>query len=415
MIMAKLSVLITVYNTQVDMLKNCIDSIFCCSIKDSLEIILIDDGSTVDYSNIVKEYESIKYYKIPHQGTLKARIFAIQKAECEFCAFVDADDSVSSLFLEGGVSAVTYNNADIAINDWAESNANYKTVCYADNTIKNNLSLGLGQTLDFFFDQKGKEHSVYVLWNKVFRRQLLEKVVDKISEYDLQTIVYGEDVLICFFAYCFANRIVNTHVGLYFYTHHDSQQTSLDKDIEKLLFHSQNLAKVFEVIKGHLKDQNLWQKYQQFVNCWRDMAVAYLGANTGDKAVKKQIANIFGLAKLRKPKTSDGKVYLYRKVLPNNFDFIDEQILKIRQENQPLKVYACKNSYAKEQLERVIKAFNLPHKIVNNKNDAEVVMPKEKYTFKHRLVTNKTINVVGLTLFPKGSKIRLWLKKKVYK
>ena len=62
----KLSIVICVYNTDKAYLYECISSIFSSTLSD-YEIVLIDDGSTLDYSDIIKEYK-LKYI-LPHVFT----------------------------------------------------------------------------------------------------------------------------------------------------------------------------------------------------------------------------------------------------------------------------------------------------------------------------------------------------------
>ena len=57
----KLSVIICVYNTEKSYLEKCLDSISSSTLHD-YEIVIIDDGSTEDYSEILTKYK-VKYSK----------------------------------------------------------------------------------------------------------------------------------------------------------------------------------------------------------------------------------------------------------------------------------------------------------------------------------------------------------------
>lgn len=84
------SVIVPVYNG-VKFIAEAIESI-CVQNYHPLEIIIVDDGSTDDTSNIVKSYKNIRYIYQPNQGVAAARNTGIKNSSGEFIAFLDADD-----------------------------------------------------------------------------------------------------------------------------------------------------------------------------------------------------------------------------------------------------------------------------------------------------------------------------------
>ena len=92
--MYKLSVIIPVYNVE-NYLRECLDSITNQTVKD-IEIICIDDGSTDNSPNILKEYQKkdsrIKIITKKNGGQASARNLGIKEAQGEYIAFIDASD-----------------------------------------------------------------------------------------------------------------------------------------------------------------------------------------------------------------------------------------------------------------------------------------------------------------------------------
>ena len=91
--MPKISVLVPCYNAAKHV-REAIDSILGQTFAD-FELILVDDGSTDEPSEIIQSYTDsrIQLVALPkNQGIATARNTAIQEARGEYLAFLDADD-----------------------------------------------------------------------------------------------------------------------------------------------------------------------------------------------------------------------------------------------------------------------------------------------------------------------------------
>ena len=92
--MPKVSVIIPCYNTE-KYLKECLDSVINQTLKD-IEIICINDGSTDNSLEILKEYaqkdERIKLIDRENKGVAKSRNEGIRKVTGQFVCFMDPDD-----------------------------------------------------------------------------------------------------------------------------------------------------------------------------------------------------------------------------------------------------------------------------------------------------------------------------------
>lgn len=91
-----LSVIIPIYNSQ-KYLENCLQSIILQTYQ-SLEIILIDDGSTDLSEDICKKYilkdNRLKYFKKENEGVSVARNYGLNKSTGSYITFVDSDDTI---------------------------------------------------------------------------------------------------------------------------------------------------------------------------------------------------------------------------------------------------------------------------------------------------------------------------------
>ena len=86
----EITVVIPTYN-RYTLLKRAITSLYKQTYKPK-EIIVVDDGSTDDTSQIQNDFPEIIYIYQPNRGVSAARNVGIKKATCEWIAFLDSDD-----------------------------------------------------------------------------------------------------------------------------------------------------------------------------------------------------------------------------------------------------------------------------------------------------------------------------------
>ena len=93
----KVSVIIPIYNTAL-YLSEALDSICNQTLKE-IEIILVNDGSTDNSLEIIREYSlrdnRITYFSQPNQGQGVARNLGLSHAVGKYIYFMDSDDILS--------------------------------------------------------------------------------------------------------------------------------------------------------------------------------------------------------------------------------------------------------------------------------------------------------------------------------
>ena len=94
--MAKISVIVPIYNDD-RYLHECLDSIINQTFED-IEIICVNDGSTDESLNILKQYESrdfrVKVISQENKGVGAARNAGIKISSGEYIYFIDADEII---------------------------------------------------------------------------------------------------------------------------------------------------------------------------------------------------------------------------------------------------------------------------------------------------------------------------------
>lgn len=99
----KISIIVPVYNVE-NYLEDCIESVISQKNFSDIELILIDDGSTDQSSEIIEKYteayENILGYYQENSGQSKARNRGIKYAKGEYIYFLDSDDLIPDLAME---------------------------------------------------------------------------------------------------------------------------------------------------------------------------------------------------------------------------------------------------------------------------------------------------------------------------
>ncbi|MBY0755905.1 CDP-glycerol:glycerophosphate glycerophosphotransferase [Clostridium sardiniense] len=199
----KVSVIVPVYNVE-DYLRETLDSIVNQTLDD-FEIILIDDGSSDNSPNIIKEYEE-KYNNVisifqNNSGPGQARNNGIQIARGKYIVFVDSDDVLPRDSLE-----VRYNIAEET-----ESDIVVCATCMYDGEK-------MWPVKTHFFEEGAKDikKNYELFWmmgpcNKIYATDLIRDI-----EFP-KGINYGEDQVFVTKAYIRAKKIFSSQYISYYY------------------------------------------------------------------------------------------------------------------------------------------------------------------------------------------------------
>lgn len=115
-----ISVIVPIYNVE-EYLKDCIDSVLASKGQFTMQIILIDDGSTDRSSAIAKQYadkyEFVQYYHKENAGLGAARNDGVTHAEGRYIVFIDSDDIIVDDMLENLYESAELFNTDFSLCD----------------------------------------------------------------------------------------------------------------------------------------------------------------------------------------------------------------------------------------------------------------------------------------------------------
>ena len=406
----RLSIVICVYNTEKSLLSECLESITdstLLEIRDGYEICIIDDGSGTDYSAIAKKYGA-KLKKIENRGIFAARGAGLDMARGDYVCFCDSDDTVSYDYYLPMLRRAEFTGADIIINGWVAQTPRSSYYPKDDETITQSLNLSESDKLEKYFEHEGRYHSFYVLWNKLYRRELLRSAFESLAVKGYKNTSYAEDAAINFFAFRDAKLIQNIHTGFYFYRLHPAQSVSVTSQ-EKLYSQIEDMALAFHIMRANLPENEDKKMLLAHIAKWEELMAkthfAVAKAN-GYNELFRVIEEKYGLSlsELKKEiPQHKGNI-----LLPQNFREIDRALFSVWKSEKPLTVkYDKKDAYTSQCMHRIIKAGKVTYK----KRSPDLIIPRAKRPIKLRILYNPTVYKLGTRLFKKGSKSRKFLKK----
>lgn len=209
------SVIIPVYNTE-KYLASCIDSVLLQA-NVTLEIILVDDGSTDASASIcdtyAQEHDNIKAIHIQNSGPATAKNEGLKYAQGNYIAFTDSDDKMEPMMLNKMVTAGYNYNADIICCNYRQidEHGNPSLMHYTNKQYVLNHEEGL-----IHFYSKDKIYSQ--CWTKLYKHQMLEEYLIK-NDPGLRT---DEDFIFNIRSFAHANCTVIVDEPLYVYTHREN-------------------------------------------------------------------------------------------------------------------------------------------------------------------------------------------------
>lgn len=176
----KLSIIVPIYNTEL-YLTACLKSLTAQTCPD-MEILLIDDGSTDNSSQICQEFackdKRITYIRQENKGLIGARRTGAEHAAGEFLMYVDSDDWIDHGMAEFLVEQI--GNADMATTGVHYETGPGMVVEYPDKYPEGEYEGAekeyLLKTMLYDVESDTLQRLTPWIWNKLYRTELVKQV-----------------------------------------------------------------------------------------------------------------------------------------------------------------------------------------------------------------------------------------------
>lgn len=276
--MKKISVIIPIYNSE-KYIQRCIKSV-CGQTYKNLEIICIDDGSLDSAGKILDECAArdnrITARHHTNHGESYARNEGLKLANGEYIAFVDCDDWIEPTMYEELMEYAEKYDLDMVASSW------YKDDDSSSIAIKNQLEVDTGvfdrnDLLEYIYKRDYYRGFAY-MWNKLYRRKMLEDNVGGKLRFDEQFRI-GGDVLFLAQAALRTKRAMYIDKPFYHY-YQRSESGCHTKDLSKI----REWIKTYEIII-RLMEQN--QVATETINYIKRF-MAYHSSNAAEMAIEQE-------------------------------------------------------------------------------------------------------------------------------
>ena len=223
----KFSIIVPIYKVE-NYIKQCVDSIIAQTYS-NIEIILVDDGSPDNCSEICDEYASKDHrIKVIHQenkGLIEARKSGLRAATGEYVCFVDGDDWIEPDMYEHIYNAINQYNPDCVITQfyYAYEDKNVKSDYNLNKEYYNREEIEKEVFPTMLFKDRFYQFGIYpCCWTKAFKRDIVERNLLSVDS----RIRLGEDIAFTFPSLMECNSIAFIDKPLYYYRQNPQSMTA---------------------------------------------------------------------------------------------------------------------------------------------------------------------------------------------
>lgn len=304
-----LSIIVPVYNIE-KFLRQCIESLINQTLK-TIEIILIDDGSTDNSGDICDEYAKMdNRIVVIHQknkGASYSRNVGLKIAKGEWITFVDSDDWVENDLYEVAMKELKEKELDMIMfnyyNEYSKNSKPNVKIPSFNFTVKGKeirkLQLCILDTraLDIIkiYTEEGKcenfnfKNNIWAgmpyLWNKIFKKSLIKENELEIPLQNFKHVIY-EDGMFCYKYFNKANKI--RYINKYLYHHrrlNNSLMQSFNSDIIPICNY---LMEEYYMEEKKQNSLELQYVYIKAIRNLREICFLYLFNKKNTKSLKEK-------------------------------------------------------------------------------------------------------------------------------
>ena len=278
----KLSIIVPVYNTEYG-LDRCLGKLEGQTYK-NIEVIVINDDSNGNCEDIITKYKD-KYNDFKYiihnnyKGLAYSRLEGIKESSGDYITFLNSDSYVSIDYYRTLMNNIEENDSDIAMGKTVFQYENGSMETYNLFDCKHHFKFIGNEIFELYFSQRGLSSDWSAMWNKVYKREIWEKVIENIEENQLERIdSILENVLFSTILMYFAKKITYTQNDVVFHCKgHEARCTRSEMIKKSYQKKFSDVDITFKLIEDFLKKENIYSKYEQQCSEWKSIFYINIG------------------------------------------------------------------------------------------------------------------------------------------
>lgn len=230
------SVIIPAFNSK-QFISKCIDSVIAQSYK-NIEIIVVNDGSTDNTTDIVKKYNNVILLNKKNGGLCSARNLGVENATGKYVVFVDSDDFIEKDFVMNFVNHSSNSDEELIMCDFLVNGVKESSNCQ-------------------YMEMNDKE----TIFSQFLRGGIYNRTVNKMYPLKLlkqQKFPEGRDMLedAYFTSHILekCNRVIRTPYPGYNYIRHSGAMTRVKLNQKQLTSYYSNLLEKDVIISKYISN-----------------------------------------------------------------------------------------------------------------------------------------------------------------
>ena len=264
----KVSIIIPVYNAE-KAVRRCVDSVLDQEYTD-FELLLMDDGSKDGSPAILDEYaekdERVRVVHKENSGVSATRNMALDMARGDWVQFLDADDWITKDATKLFVRTAEENDVDMVIADFYRvvgENTSRKGDIWTSRVITR-------EEYGSFMMKNPADYYYGVLWNKLFRRDILEEYGLRMDE----SLHWCEDFIFNMEYVLHTERIAVLPVPVYYYVKTEGSLVQQGMNVQGIVDMKLNVINYYNDFYRRLYDEEEYRRRRPEI---MKFLVAYAG------------------------------------------------------------------------------------------------------------------------------------------
>lgn len=256
--------------------------------KDSVELIIIDDGSTDNTAKIIFEFQkkykgNIVYYKQENRGASSARNNGINYAQGQYIWFIDSDDYIVNGAIDYILERILKGSPDLI-------HFNFNYLKDREKRINKSQLVFEGKGQDFINKALLQDKLSITTWSNVINLDFLKNSKVLFTE---GIVVEDEEFYLKLF--CLANNIVSVNTSLYLYI---IRQDSIAHNVKNLQKRTKSKFVIFKNMQSFiLENQSILNRTKNTINTYLAFLILFDyclidNENKDKKLLKKEIKNM---------------------------------------------------------------------------------------------------------------------------